>query len=193
MVGVSGINKLGYGVNIVYYIAQAVGIVGLTFAVISFQKNSNKGILFFQVLAELTFFVHFTLLGAYTGAYMNLIGAVRNLVFYNREKRWAQSKNWVFVFIAVYVIIGILTWKNEFSILPIIAMTLSSIALWIKNPKFTRLIVLPSSPCWLIYNIESSSIAGVLTESFVLSSLIIAIIRFDVWKQPQVVKEENKV
>ena len=175
-----------------FYIAQAVGIVGLIFAVISFQKNNNKGILLFQVMAALTFFIHFTLLGAYTGAAMNLIGAARNLVFYNREKRWAQSRYWVAAFIGIYIIVGMLTWKDGFSILPIIAMTLSSVGLWIKNPKFTRLIVLPSSPCWLVYNIVSSSIAGILTETFVVTSLIIAVIRFDILKQAQEITKKEE-
>lgn len=165
------------------YIGQAVGLIGLTFAVISFQKNSNKGILFFQVASSLTFTLHFTLLGAYTGAVMNFLGALRNLVFYNRTRKWADKKIWLYAFIIIYAAAGIVTWKDIYSILPIIAMTLSSIGLWIKNAKYTRLVVLPSSPCWLIYNIATLSVAGILTETFVLISLIVAIIRFDILKK----------
>ncbi len=170
----------------ILYVGQAVGIIGLIFAAISFQKNSNKGILQFQILAALTFFVHFILLGAFTGAFMNLIGAARNVVFYNHEKSWAKSRLWLVLFIGVYITVGIMTWKDGYSILPIVAMSLSSIGLWIKNPKLTRFIVLPSSPCWLVYNIATFSIAGILTETFVLSSLIIAVIRFDILKQNNV-------
>jgi hypothetical protein len=169
------------------YLPQAIGFVGLLFAIISFQKNDNKGILFFQLLAALTFSLHFALLGAFTGATMNLLGAARNIVFFNREKNWANKKIWLYLFIMFYIIIGLQTWKNTYSVLPIIAMILSTIGLWIKNAKFTRMIILPSSPCWLIYNFVNSSIAGVFTEVFVLSSLVIAVIRFDILKQQKAI------
>lgn len=164
------------------YIAQVIGFAGLVFAIISFQKNNNKGILFFQVMASLTFFLHFVMLGAYTGAIMNLSGAIRNCVFYNREKSWADKKVWLYIFISINIIVGLLTWKNFYSILPIMATSLSCIGLWIRNPRYTRFVVLTSSPCWLVYNIISSSVAGVLTEVFALSSLIVGIYRFDIVK-----------
>jgi len=62
-------------------------------------------------------------------------------------------------------------------------MILSTVGFWVKNPKYTRLIYLPSSPCWLIYNVVNLSIAGVLTEIFASSSLLIAIFRFDILKK----------
>ena len=63
------------------YIGQGIGIIGLLFAVISFQKNSSKGILLFQILASTAFILHFLLIGAYTGSALNFIGVVRNLLF----------------------------------------------------------------------------------------------------------------
>lgn len=171
-----------------YYIAQAVGLIGMSFAFISFQKNNNKQILLFQTMAAVTFTLHFILLGAFTGAAMNILGASRNIIFYNREKRWANNKLWMYFFILLYVVSGILTWENYYSILPIMAMTLSTIGLWIQEARATRLVVLPSSPCWLIYNIINKSISGVLTETVLLLSLVVAIIRFDVIEKDKVAK-----
>jgi len=167
----------------VFYLAQALGFVGLLFAIISFQKNSNKEIVFFQLLGSLTFVLHFTLLGAYTGAGMNVLGVLRNIVFFNREKEWANKKLWLYVFILMYIIVGLLSWKNSYSILPIIGMIFTTVAFWVKDPKYTRLIAFPSSPCWLIYNFVNLSVAGVLTEIFAVSSLLIAMFRFDFLKQ----------
>lgn len=161
------------------YIAQGIGIVGLILAIISFQQNTNKGILLFQMLASIVFTFHFSLLGAYTGAAMNLVGAVRSTLFFNREKNWASKKYWLYLFIVLYIAVGAVTYKNYFSILPTVGMILSTIAFWIKNPKYTRLIMLPCSPCWLIYNFVNFSIAGVLTEIFAVTSLLVAMVRFD--------------
>lgn len=166
-----------------YYIVQAIGAVGMILAFISFQKNNNKQILLFQTIAAVAFTLHFWLLGAFTGAAMNVLGASRNIVFYNREKRWANNRFWMYFFIALYIISGILTWENIFSLLPTLAMSLATVGLWIQNPKITRYVVLPTSPCWLIYNVVNKSISGVLTETFVMVSLFIAIIRFDILKR----------
>ena len=81
------------------FITQAIGFVGLFFAFISFQKKQRGGILFFQILASAFYFFHFLLLGAYTGSVMNLIGAFRNYIFYNREKAWAGKLFWFYLFI----------------------------------------------------------------------------------------------
>lgn len=163
----------------IFYIAQGVGVIGLCLAIISFQKNTNKGILLFQIMASLTFTIHFILLGAYTGAVMNFFGAARNTIFFSREKGWANNKNWMYLFIVIYIIAGIITYKNNYSLLPMAAMILSTVGLWVKTPKYTRLIMLTASPCWLIYNIVNASVAGILTELFALSSLLTAMVRFD--------------
>lgn len=180
-----------------FYIAQGVGFLGMLLAFISFQQNDNKQILKFQTFAALTFMVHFFMLGALTGAVMNILGATRNIIFYHRDKAWANKKLWLYLFVCLFAISGVLTWNNVYSILPVFGMMIATVGLWVKNPKLTRLFIFPSSPCWLIYNVISGSVAGVLTESFVLTSLTIAFIRFDILKQKSgaetQVKQEQSV
>lgn len=170
------------------YMVQGIGVIGLFFAIISFQRNNNKSILGYQIMASMAFMIHFILLGAYTRAAMNLLGAGRNYVFYHREKLWACKKLWLYIFISLYIMVGLLTWNSNYSILPTIAMILSSVGLWIENSTYTRLIVFPSSPCWLIYNFHTASVAGMLTETFILLSLIIGIVRFDICKSIKKIK-----
>ena len=54
-----------------YYIAQAVGFVGMTLAFISFQQNKRERITFLQMLSSMVWTLHFGLLGAYSGMAMN--------------------------------------------------------------------------------------------------------------------------
>jgi len=172
------------------YIIQGIGFIGLIFAIVSFQKDTNKGILLFQSLASVTFAVHFLLLGAYTGAAMNLLGTIRNMIFYNRESKWANNKYLLYVFMFMYIIVGIITYKNYFSILSIIGMLLSTVGFWIKNTKYTRRISLTSSPCFFVYNFANWSIAGVITEIFVMLSLVVAMVRFD-YNKTDVLTQNN--
>ena len=169
----------------ILYIAQAIGFLGLILAAISFQKNTNKGIVLFQNFAASTFVLHFILLGAYTGAVMNLIGVLRGLVFINRKNSWANNTLWLYVFILAFIKAGVATWKNILSMLPMVGMILASVGLWIKNPKLTRKLLLIASPCWMIYSIANGSIAGIATETFAFTSIVIAIVRYDVLKQDE--------
>lgn len=148
--------------------------------VISYQQKSHKNILAFQMVSGLLFTVHYLLLGAYTGAIMNLLGALRSLVYSNRGKKWSSSIAWPIGFSIAFLISGILTWDNVFSVFPLIAMLMSSIVLWIEQPKINRILSLPTSGCWLIYNIKTLSYPGIITEIFVLSSIVIGIIRLDI-------------
>jgi len=151
--------------------------------VASYQQKSHKNILTFQMISGLMFTVHYLLLGAYTGAVMNLLGAFRSLVYSNRDKKWSSSIAWPIVFSIAFLISGIMTWDNVFSVFPLIAMLMSSVVLWIEQPKINRMLSLPTSGCWLIYNIKTLSYPGIITEIFVLSSIVIGIIRLDIKKK----------
>lgn len=154
----------------------------MTIIVISYQQKTHKNILTFQMVSGLLFTIHYILLGAYTGAVMNFLGAFRSLVYSNRGKSWASSKIWPAGFSVAFFISGILTWENVFSVFPLIAMLVSSVVLWIEQPKINRMLSIPTSTCWLIYNIKTVSYPGIITEIFVLGSIIIGIIRLDIKK-----------
>ena len=160
-------------------LAQILGILGFIFSVISFQQNTQKRIVFMQFLANVSFTIHFYMIGAYTGSILNGIAILRSFVYCFKDKKWASSPAWMVIFSLVFIVAGIFTWEGPLSLLPITAMVLSSISFGIKNPKFVRLIYFPCSPMWLIYNIVGSSIGGVLTECFAMISIIVGMLRFD--------------
>jgi hypothetical protein len=168
----------------IQYIAQAIGFIGMAFVFIAFQCNSKKNILLIQACAGVVFTVHFILLGAYTGAAMNAVEVIRNLIFRKAEKKRIQTLL-VVVFVVLFTVIGAMTWQDLFSILPIMAMNLSNIAFSLKASKYIRLCYLPVSTGWLIYNIVTFSIAGIVTETFCLASLLIAFWRYDIAKTVQ--------
>lgn len=164
-------------------VGQIIGFIAMAIIVVSYQQKSHKNILTFQMVSGLLFTIHYLLLGAYTGAVMNLLGAFRSLIYSSRGKKWASTILWPIVFSIAFLISGILTWDNSFSVFPLIAMLMSSVVLWIEQPRINRILSLPTSTCWLIYNIKTVSIPGIITEVFVLSSIVIGIIRLDIKKK----------
>ena len=83
----------------------------------------------------------------------------------------------------VLIVAGIVTWKNIYSIFPIIGSLLSTLALWMKTSKKIRLFSLFSGPCWLIYNIVNGAYSAAVNELIAMTSIIIGMVRYDIGKK----------
>lgn len=159
---------------------QSIGILGIIASIISFQCKKHNRILIFRTLNEFLFAVQYILLGAYTGAAMNIVGCVRNTIFTKRIEQKKDTKIAIIIFSILFTVFGVATWQGPKSILIIIAKVLSTLAYGNKNTTIVRCIVLVTSSSWLIYNAFVNSIAGVACEIFTLTSLILGIIRLDI-------------
>ena len=64
-------------------------------------------------------------------------------------------------------------------VLPVLAMTVTTIAFRYKEDKILRRVTFISSPMWLTYNVVFFSLGGIIGEALNLSSAIIGTIRLD--------------
>ena len=103
-------------------VAQIIGFGVAAMNCISFQQNKRKRIIGCQIFAAVLFIIHYILLGAYTGAALNLIGLLRSVVFINNDKKWAKSPVWLVVFVIISAIGSVVTWVDWYSFLPAAAM-----------------------------------------------------------------------
>ena len=161
-------------------LAQVFGFLALSLVILTFQSNNRNTMQYLKIAASGLFFLHFALLGAWTGAVMNIITALRSYIFKERfTQAWAGKKIWLYLFIIIFTVAGILTWEGYRSLLPIIGMIFGTIAFWMKSPRQIRIMVLFASPCWIAYNLIVHSYPGLLTEILTISTVIIAMIRFN--------------
>ena len=190
---------------------QAIGFVAIAVNIIAVQFNRYGTIIFFKTLGSLLFALHYLLLGAFTGMIMDIIGSIRNIIFSYNVRNNRSNKIPVIFFSLITLVFGIatiiLTWNVSkifwtdnvkiatiimvfISILSIIAKLISTISYSIKNPHRMRMFNLPSASCWLVYNLITFSIAGVINEVMTIGSIIIAELRF---KKPRhlTIKEQN--
>lgn len=157
---------------------QLIGFIALCFMVAVFQANKRKQLLIRQVTAALLFALHFMLLGAATGAVMNLIGAARSYTFLKLDKN--REVKYLLVFILLFTMATFLSSQGLKSLLPLAGMIFGTIAFWQKKPKQIRLIALLASPPWFIYSLISGSYPGMLVELIVMSSNLTGIYRHDI-------------
>ncbi len=158
--------------------AQIVGLCALALSTLSFQLNTRKKILIAQIFTAVLFSVHYGMLGAVTGAAMNGISVIRNLIFYYRDRKFFSGNIWVAIFVGVNLITGILFWQDWTSVLCIAAIVISTVSLSLKDPKYVRMVLLLSSPFFLAYSVVTGSIGGALNDLIAGTSGVIAVIRY---------------
>ena len=65
----------------------------------------------------------------------------------------------------------------EENFLPITASVFVTVSLWLKNPTLTKIISVPVSAAFLIYDIFVGSYIGIVNESLAICSIIISFIK----------------
>jgi hypothetical protein len=167
--------------NVTVYdvITQCAGAAGMLAIFYSFQKDVKRQIIGICLIGMLFFCVHFLLLGKYTGAVMNIFGAVRNGIILLRPRKWAESRIWLYIFCGIYIAVGIFTWESPMSLSPAVGTVFGTFAVFAEKTKNIRRLALVCSVGWLAYNIYSFSVPGMITEVAVHASILIAMFRYD--------------
>lgn len=169
-------------------VVQMIGIIAMAFNILSYQGKSSRRIMLMQMAGTLLFTVHMGILGAATGAVMNLLGMLRALVYAYKEKTHADSVGWVVGFEAAYIVYYALLFacfgvqptlgNLLLNLLPVIGMTAMTIAYYVGSARAIRMLGLISSPVWLVYNWINGSVGGVLCECITLASIIGGLLRY---------------
>ncbi len=174
-------------------IAQAIGIVAMAFNILSYQQKTQKKVIVCQLFGCTLFAINFLMLGATVGAILNMVGAVRAVVFMNKKKLHSDNIAWLIGFICIYILSYILTFTlfdKEVSLLnciieflPVIGMTATTVSFRYTDAKTIRRFGLISSPSWLVYNIANFALGAIICEVLSLGSIIIGILRLDMAKK----------
>lgn len=155
--------------------AQFLGFLYMIFLMISNFGKNTKQILLMQTISFFFKTLHYYLLGGISGFLTSLISMIRNLIFYKIK----TNKIWTVTFIIAYLIIGIITFKSIYSLLPVFATITYTLIINQGKPKYLRYGMIITSISWLIYNIYISSYSGVILQAVTLITSIIAIINLD--------------
>lgn len=156
-----------------YWIAQAIGCIAVACSLIIYQRKTRKGILGFKLVQDVSWLTHYLLIAAYSAAATSGLCICRGLVFYNSDKRLGKSRWWLPIFLCLYAISALLTWKNPYSILPAVSSSLSTVAFWMKKPQYTKLISIFASLCTLTYNItQAHSLIVYVGVTFTITSAL---------------------
>ncbi len=157
-----------------------IGGVAVLINMLIYQQKGRKNLLYYKLASDVVWALYYLSAFAYPAMAIAIIGIFREIVFVNKEKKWAKSKLWFVFFILVSIGSAALTWKNAFSILPAAASILSVIGFWIGNPTVSRIMALPISGCMGIYDVTNPAgvlYLGLANEAMTVVSVIIFVVR----------------
>ena len=160
------------------WIAQLYGVGAMISLFLIYQQKSRKKLIAAKLSADVFWVAHYLCLGGTAGAIPNGVGIFRELIFLKRkEARWAGVVVWPIVFVLINWTLGALSFDSPFDILPIAASTFVTISLWIDNPRLTKLISIPVSAAFLIYDVYIGSYIGIVNESIAIGSILVSFVR----------------
>lgn len=169
-----------------FTLAQIFGLLGAVSMLLSSWQKTRKRVLSFLVFDSLFYFLQYILLGALAGAFTNIVGLLRTLIFRHKENnRLLGSSIILYSIIISYIVVGIMTYNEIISLFPIIASILYTIVLWQDNVKHIRIGTGIMILSWLIYNLAVGAYIGAIVESILLASSLTAIIKLDILKDKE--------
>ncbi len=164
--------------SVFYIISQLFALGALILNLTAIQKSKKPRLLKYTVAASTCAFFHFLFLGAWPGVANKAVTTVRNTIAFYEAKKKKTSKIIPIIFVAFYIICGIISFRSIFSLFPILASSIYTIAIYTVNISKIRKYALLSSSLWLVYNISILSAVGMLSEVIFISNDLIAIYRY---------------
>ena len=157
--------------------AQILGVLALVENAFIFLSRKRERILQRKLLSDILWMGNYLLLGAYTGAALNGIAILRELVFLQRDAPW-----WPVFFAAFSWISPILEWVRQgrmtlLPVLPTLGSMLFAIALYQRKPLWTKLLSIAGNLLWMIYAGIVGNPSGLLSSGILLVSALLGLFR----------------
>ena len=178
-----------------FVIAQIMGVFGAMAMLLSSWQKSRKRIFAFLVFDNLFYFLQYIFLKAYSGAFVNIIGLFRTVLFSKKgSNKFLSTKYPLIIVLVLYVIINIFTYDGVTSLFPAIASIIYAIVLWQDEPKKIRFGTSIMLLMWFIYNLYVKAYVGAVTEFTLFASSVIAIIKLDIMgsKKEEIKQSESQ-
>lgn len=170
-------------------IAQTFSIFAMVLNVSIFAMKKQKNMIVVQFIASVFFTASFFMLGAISGGLMNLAAMVRGIVFMNKKRigryKWLFTFGLMVLYFVLYVL-GFLLFEKTVNVynvfieaLPLLGIVMMTIGFAVEGAKKTRIFGFLNSPPWLVYNIITFNIGGIICEIFCMLSIIYGMIKYD--------------
>lgn len=163
--------------SIINTVASVMGILGTVMCFLMYIARKRRTILLGKLTCDILWTVHYGLIGAYSGAALNVLAIGRETVFCNKDKKWASSRFWLYLFVALTVGSSLVTWEGALSLLPMIGSSCAVVSFWCTKPIHIRMLAIPAQLLWLIYGFLHMSVPSMVSNIIALTAIGIGLYR----------------
>ena len=161
-------------------LANILGITAVITFNFSYQLKTRRNLILCNAASRILYVLQYVLLGAVEGAALDITAFVVSLLYKKAESFKRRYLILTLVLSNVAVIgIGMLTYKNLFSLLPIIGVLFETMALIPKKESKIRILSLLGAPPWLAYNLLCRAYGSAVGNVITFITIGIAMARFD--------------
>lgn len=173
---------MGKDVLTMNLLATVVGMLAVALFVFSYQLKSRRNIILCNTISRVLYVAQYCLLGAFEGALLDGTAFFISLLCYDRDMPFIKKHVLLFILLSNVVIIGIgmVSYKDIFSLLPILGVIFEILALWLKKERNIRIISLLAAPFWLAYNLLYGAYGSAVGNVITIISLLVALFRYDI-------------
>lgn len=146
-------------------LAQLASIIGWLLLIYSYYKEDIDRLLYIQIISSIFYCISYLFLGAYSGFLVCFIELIKGIGYYKTDK-----DDLIFlVSLPVYIIMGIFSYNNICSLLPIIGSVIDGFSLT-KNKNVATIGSIISNILWVIYDVIILAYASAITDSVLVFS-----------------------
>ena len=163
--------------------AQIFGITAVALYLLSYQLKKRVHIIWATFIANILYVVQYLLLGAFSGAVMDLLSTIATFLAAKKNKSYfKRHAKWIAVviefIIAVTGVIITIIRHNWIEFLPIAGAVSQTVALWCDNEQTIRKLSLCAAPFWLLYNALTKAYGATIGSAFAIVSIIVSLVRY---------------
>ena len=162
--------------NLLYIISQIFGTLSFIISLIAYNRSTKKKIFQTMMIANILDILHYLCLNAYSGCITKILALVRNEIIIAKDKNKKLNNSIILTIVMIaYIISGIITYENIYSILPISAAMIYLYFTWNGNELVVKKAAFWCYFLWLAYNICVLSVAGIVSNIVSIVSTFIAV------------------
>lgn len=157
--------------------AQIAGFIAMGLTILSFQFRRHSWIMAFMTASSVFWVLHYVMLGLYPAVAINTMNMFRNYIYGLREKKNINTPLIPAFFVIVAAVSVIATWENGWSVLPLLASVMATVANWQTQTKKLKLLSYPRYGLWLVYDLINGAWAGAANDAFTMGSITVSLVK----------------
>lgn len=135
-----------------FWTAQVLAVTATVILLVySLMHVSRKTILICNIIINLLNAVHYLLMQSYSGAVCSLLCTGMVFAFYFKDK-WRYRYLIPSLFGLSFIVFGLLTWQNGWSVIPIIGHLILTCAFLNDRPIMIKAMFIAVAFLWMVYN-----------------------------------------